>query len=278
MPASLNGHIIAYVEARFQSEMGSLITRHGGVPYAAPVLQEIYATDTPEVAALIDDICGGRVDIAILQTGVGTRALFEAADAQGRLPELLAALDGMTVLARSPKPASVLRRNKVRIDLMPPEPFTSEDMVESFRSMDFAGRSVAVQAYGGPNSLLLRTLREWGADVRETSLYSWGLPDDVSPVVGMLDRLETGEIAAVAFTSQPQVPNLLTIAANVGREDALRRCLNSDAVLVASVGPVCTRRLLQNDLKVDVEPDHPHMGNLVLALAERLDAAEQEDG
>ena len=273
MPASLNGHTIAYVEARFQSEMGGLITRHGGVPYAAPVLQEIYATDTPEVAALIDDICGGRVDIAILQTGVGTRALFEAADAQCRLPELLAALDGMTVLARSPKPAAVLRRNKVRIDLMPPEPFTSEDMVESFRSIEFSGRNVAVQAYGGPNSLLLRTLREWGADVRETSLYSWGLPEDVSPVVGMLDRLDAGEIAAVAFTSQPQVPNLLTIAAQAGREDALRERLNSDAVLVASVGPVCTRRLLQNDLKVDVEPDHPHMGNLVLALAERLQPA-----
>jgi uroporphyrinogen-III synthase len=273
LPASLNGHTIAYVEARFQSEMGGLIQRHGGVPYAAPVLQEIYATDTPEVAALIDDVCGGRVDIAILQTGVGTRALFEAADAQGRLTELLAALDGMTVLARSPKPAAVLRRNKVRIDLMPPEPFTSEDMVESFSSIEFAGRRVAVQAYGGPNSLLLRTLRGWGADVRETSLYSWGLPGDVSPVVGMLDRLDAGGIAAVAFTSQPQVPNLLTIAAQAGREDALRERLNSDAVLVASVGPVCTRRLLQNGLKVDVEPDHPHMGNLVLALAERLQPA-----
>ena len=274
MAASLNGKTIAYVEARFQSEMGGLIRRHGGVPYAAPVLQEIYATDTPEVAALIDDICAGRVDIAILQTGVGTSALFEAADARGRLPELLAALGRMTVLARSPKPAAVLRRNGVRIDLMPPEPFTSEDMVQSFRSIEFAGRSVAVQAYGGPNNLLTRTLREWGAGVRETSLYSWGLPEDVSPVVGMLDGLRSGDIAAVAFTSQPQVPNLLTIAANAGREEELRRSLNSGQVLVASVGPVCTRRLLQHDLKVDVEPDHPHMGSLVLALAERLDAKE----
>ena len=250
--------------------MGGLIQRHGGVPYAAPVLQEIYATDTPEVASLIEDICDGRIDIAVLQTGVGTRALFEAAEARGRLPEVLAALDGMTVLARSPKPAAVLRRNKVRIDLMPPEPFTSEDMVESFRDIEFSGKRVAVQAYGGPNSMLLRTLREWGADVRETSLYSWGLPEDVSPVRGMLDRLRTGEIAAVAFTSQPQVPNLLSIAAQSGREEELRRNLNSNDVLVASVGPVCTRRLLQNDLKVDVEPDHPHMGNLILALAERL--------
>jgi uroporphyrinogen-III synthase len=270
MAASLTGQTIAYVEARFLSEMGSLIERHGGVPYAAPVLQEIYATDTPEVVELIDDLCGGRIEVVILQTGVGTRALFEAADARGRLPELLAALDRITVLARSPKPASVLRRNKVRIDLMPPEPFTSEDMVESFKDIDFARREVAVQAYGGPNNLLLRTLREWGANVRETSLYTWGLPEDTAPALGLIDRLESGEIAAVAFTSQPQVGNLVEIAARAGREQSLRASLDSDSVTLASVGPVCSRRLRERGFTIDVEPDHPHMGNLVIAIAEHL--------
>ncbi len=257
-----------------QSEMGALVERHGGIPFAAPVLQEIYAADTPEVSGLIDDLCAGRIDIAVLQTGVGTRALFGAADALGRGQELLDALARIMVIARSPKPAAVLRRHKVRIDLMPPEPFATEDLLEAAQGVDFAGREVAVQAYGGPNNLLARTLRERGAAVREVSLYTWGLPDDPSPVLELIRRLEAGEIAAVAFTSQPQVPNLLAIAAQAGQEAALRRCLNSAAVLVASVGPVCTRRLLQNGLKVDVEPPHPHMGNLVLALADRLDAPE----
>ena len=275
MAASLDGKVVAYVEARMQSEMGALVERHGGVPFAAPVLQEVYNTDTPEVAGLIDDMCAGRVDIAVLQTGVGTRALFGAADELGRGQDLLAALERVTVIARSPKPASVLRRNKVRIDLMPPEPFTSEDLIASISDMDFDGREVAVQAYGGPNNLLTRTLRERGANVREVSLYGWGLPDDVSPVLELIRRMEAGEIHAVAFTSQPQVPNLLAIAAQSGLEGTLRGCLNSDGVAVASVGPVCTRRLLQNDLKVDVEPDHPHMGNLVLALAEHLQARTQ---
>ena len=270
MTVTLGGKVVAYVEARMQSEMGALVERHGGVPLAAPVLQEVYNTDTPEVTALIDDLCGGRVDIAVLQTGVGTRALFEAADTQGRLPELLAALEGMTVIARSPKPAAVLRRNRVRIDLMPPEPFTSEDLIASIDGIDLSGREVAVQAYGGPNNLLTRTLRERGASVREVALYGWGLPDDLAPVRDLIRRLDAGEVDAVAFTSQPQVSNLLAIAAMSGQEAKLRRSLNSGEVLVASVGPVCTRRLQQNGLKVDVEPDHPHMGNLVLALAERF--------
>ncbi len=275
MTTTLGGKVIAFVEARMQSEMGALIERRGGVPLAAPVLQEICRTGAPEVAALIDDLCSGRVDIAVLQTGAGTKALFEAAEAQERLPELLASLERITVIARSPKPAAILRRSKVRIDLMPPEPFTTEDLLAAVEGIRFSGRRVAVQAYGGPNNLLARTLRERGADVREASLYSWGLPENVSPVREMIRRLDAGEVDAVAFTSQPQVSNLLAIAAMSGQEGILRRCLNSDTVAVASVGPVCTKRLLQNGLKVDIEPEHPHMGNMVLALAEHFQRREQ---
>lgn len=270
MAASLDGRVVAFVEARMQSQMGALVERHGGVPLPAPVLQEVYNTDTPEVAGLIRDLCGGRVDVAVLQTGVGTQALFGAADALGCKDELLASLEHATVIARSPKPAAVLRRNKVRIDLMPPEPYTTEDLIESIAAMEFAGREVAVQAYGGPNNLLKRSLQERGANVREVALYRWGLPDDVSPVLELIRRLDQGRVDAVAFTSQPQVPNLLAIARQSNLEDTLRRCLGSDSVVVASVGPVCTRRLLENGLPVDVEPEHPHMGSLVVALAEHF--------
>ena len=270
MATSLDGRVVAYVEARMQSQMGALVERHGGVPLAAPVLQEVYNTDTPEVAGLIRDLCAGRIDVAVLQTGVGTQALFGAAEMLGCKAELLAALEHATVIARSPKPAAVLRRNKVRIDLMPPEPYTTEDLIESIKGMELARREVAVQAYGGPNNLLTRSLQERGANVREVALYRWGLPDDVSPVLELIRRLEQGRVHAVAFTSQPQVVNLLDIAGKAGLEDTLRRCLGSESVVVASVGPVCTRRLLENGLPVDVEPEHPHMGSLVLALAEHF--------
>ena len=86
-------------------------------------------------------------------------------------------------------------------------------------------------------------------------------------MVNLIDRMEKGEVDALAFTSRPQVPNLLAIAAGAGREESLRGSLAS-SVAVASVGPVCTRKLLEHNIAVDVEPDHPHMGNLVLAVAE----------
>jgi len=255
-----------------------LIERHGGTPYPAPVLQEVHLGDTPEVIELVDDICAGRVQVMVFQTGVGSQALFDSAASLGKEPELLEALAGLTVIARSPKPAAVLRRHKVRIDHMPPEPFTSADVIATIEELELTGKRVAVQAYGGPNNLLTRTLKERGAIVNEVSLYTWGLPEDVTPVLAMIDDLEKGNIDALAFTSQPQVGNLLEIAAQAGKEELLRNVLDRGTVVVASVGPVCTKRMLETGFRVDVEPDHPHMGNLVLALAERLSADRIETG
>ena len=274
--ASLNGRTIAFVEARMTSEMAGLIERHGGVPYPAPVLQEVYLKDSPEVQQLVLDTCAGRVDAVTLLTGVGTQALVSTAAAMGREEEFIQALDQLTVIARSPKPARVLRRHKIHIDVMPPEPFTTADLVNSLQDWDLSGKTVALQHYGGPNRPLVAHLQEKGAQVREVTLYTWGLPEDEAPVLRMIDDLAGGGIDAIAFTSQPQVGNLLTIAAKSDREATLRDTLgaasadsnDSAGVVVASIGPVCSRRLREADLPVDVEPDHPHMGNLVLALAD----------
>tara|TARA_B100000929_G_scaffold235762_1_gene192350 strand:+ start:31 stop:516 length:486 start_codon:yes stop_codon:yes gene_type:complete len=153
---------------------------------------------------------------------------------------------------------------------MPPEPFTSSDLIAAISELDLARQEVVVQAYGGPNKLLTQTLEERGATVREVTLYTWRLAEDIKPVLGLINALEGGQIDALAFTSQIQITNLLSIASQAGREDSLRASLAKSSMVMASVGPVCTKRMIEAGLRVDVEPDHPHMGNLVLAMAKRL--------
>ncbi|MDE2780068.1 MAG: uroporphyrinogen-III synthase [Chloroflexota bacterium] len=260
------------------SEMAGLIERHGGVPYPAPVLQEVYLKDSPEVQQLVLDTCAGRIDAVTLLTGVGTQALVSTAAAMGREEEFIAALDCLTVIARSPKPARVLRRHKIHIDVMPPEPYTTADLVNSLQEWDLSGKVVALQHYGGPNRPLVAHLQEKGAEVREVTLYTWGLPEDEAPVLAMIDDIAGGGIDAIAFTSQPQVGNLLTIAAKAEKEEVLRASLGAQTesgnigrdagAVVASIGPVCSRRLRAADIPVDVEPEHPHMGSMVLALVD----------
>ncbi len=253
--------------------MGSLIERHGGVPYAAPVLQEKYLTGSPEIRQLVEDICHDRLDVMVLLTGVGTRALVEAADAMGLQEQFLTSLNRRTIIARSPKPARVLRQHNIHIDVMPPEPYTSQDLIKALGPIDLNGKTLAVQAYGASNGYLRRSLRDLGAEVREVTLYTWELPADTSPVLTLIQDLAKGEIHALAFTSQPQVGNLLAIASGAGQEESLRSSLAGGAVAVASVGPVCSRRLTEAGFGIDVEPEHPHMGNLVMAIGDHFQVA-----
>ena len=95
-------------------------------------------------------------------------------------------------------------------------------------------------------------------------------------MLGMIDGLSAGEIDAVAFTSQPQVGNLLTIASQAGKEQSLRDSL-AGPVLLASVGPVCSRKLREAGFSVDLEPEHPHMGSLVVAMSEHFEARPGQD-
>jgi hypothetical protein len=37
---------------------------------------------------------------------------------------------------------------------------------------------------------------------------------------------------------------------------------------------VCSRRLTEAGFGIDVEPEHPHMGNLVMAIGDHFQAAE----
>lgn len=254
------------LEARRASEMASLITRHGGVPYSAPALKEVPLENQTEVADFIDRLITGPVDIVIFLTGVGTRALLEAASTLSRLDEALDALQHMTVVARGPKPVAVLKQYKVRIDLVPPEPNTSQELLEMLKPLGLEGKTVAMQHYGQLNVFLRDALLRLGAKVLEVSLYRWDLPDDREPLVRFLHDVQKGSIHVVAGTSQIQVHNLFRLAQHFGQEETLREALNR-SVAIAAVGPVCASAWREWGVKVDIIPEHPMMGHLVLAIA-----------
>jgi uroporphyrinogen-III synthase len=124
-----------------------------------------------------------------------------------------------------------------------------------------------VQEYGRTNSRLLDELVERGARVQRVPVYHWDLPEDVAPLRSGIQRFAAGEIDAVLFTSARQVDHVMRVAEDLGLGDAVLRAAR-DAV-VASIGPVCSEALGEQDWPVDIEPEHPKMGHLVNALAKR---------
>ncbi len=63
------------------------------------------------------------------------------------------------------------------------------------------GKRVVVQRYGETNRDLQATLESEGAEVIEIVTYRWGLPEDTTPLLRLIDALGRDEIDLVAFTT-----------------------------------------------------------------------------
>ena len=257
---------IAVLESRFGEHLATLLEKQGGISFRAPALAEEPDLDPESIRRLIADWAAHPVKLAIFQTGVGTRALFEAVDRLGLAGQLLALLAGGVVAVRGPKPTAVLRGRNVRIDFSAEEPYTTKEVLAAIRNVELSGARVLVQRYGETNFGLEEGLEARGATVIEVPTYRWALPQDIGPLIRLLDALDRGEIDAAVFTSASQVRNLFAVAEQRKGADRLRHALNS--VVVASIGPVCSDALVSAGVRVTLEASPPKLGPLVALLGE----------
>lgn len=271
MEPHLDGRVVALMQTRHAAELAALVERHGGVPVAAPCLREAAVEDAAPLDAALHEVAGAPLDLAIFQTGVGTDRLLAAAAAAGIEEAVLDRLAGAVVLARGPKPLTVLLRHRIRVDRRTPEPHTTAEVVDLVEA-DLGGRRVMLQHYGSPNVDLAALLRGRGAELVEISTYHWRLPHDTGPIRSFLVRLEAGELDLTVFTSASQVDNLFHVAEVEGVDDRLAGWLaaNTD---VAAVGPVCAAALRARGVPVRIEPARPKMVPLVRALCEHVATA-----
>ena len=264
----MNGKTVAILETRLGSQLAELVARHGAKPFHAPALAEVPDVDPGYIARFVSKLSATPPKAAIFQTGVGTRALFEATDKLGVTDALLAALDKTVVVVRGPKPTGALRSRNVRIDLSAADPFTTAEVLDAIKGVELNGQWVVVQSYGAANEKLDHALEERGARVTEIPTYRWALPKDTGPMTALMDALERGGIDAAVFTSASQAHNLFALAKQGARDASLRAALNR--VFVASIGPVCSAALLEHGVAVALEASPPKLGPLVAALDARL--------
>lgn len=269
--SGFDGLRVLSFESRRGEEMAKLIANAGGVPTVVPSMREVPLEDNHEALDFMRELIAGQIDAVIFLTGVGAQVVLRVAESTNQRDTYLDALKKVPVVARGPKPVSVLRPLGVPIALTAPEPNTWRELVRALDANPFSvplrGKYVAVQEYGATNGELLAALRERGAQVRRVPVYDWQLPKDVGPLRSAVQRVLQREVDVVFFTTSVQVRHLLKIAGEMGMIEELRLALTS--AFVASIGPVTSDELRQNGLPVDMEPSHPKMGFLVNEAAAR---------
>lgn len=265
----LQGLRVVCFESRRSAESSRMIARQGGEPIEAPAMREVPLRGPFGLDALEQGLREGRLLSLVLLTGVGTDLMIEGlAQSLGRerALELLGA-PTTKLVCRGPKPHAVLKSCGIKPAVVVGEPNTWRDVLRALDAEELVrGHAVFVQEYGRSNLELLAELERRGPmKLCQIKTYEWTLPEDLAPLEAGIERIARGEAEVALFTSGVQVTHLLTVAERLGLEARLRAGLAR--LVIASVGPLTSEVLLAAGLRPDVEPEHPKLGHLMLALA-----------
>jgi uroporphyrinogen-III synthase len=245
-----------------------MIARLGGEPIEAPTLREVPLRGPSGIDELEGELRRGAPVLLVLLTGVGTELLIEGLAQSSSREEALEMLRASTttLVCRGPKPHAALKAVGLKPAVVVGEPNTWRDVLREIDARQLlTGKSVYVQEYGRTNADLVQGLLDRGAPrVRQIKTYAWQLPEDLAPLHAAIERIANDQAEVALFTSGIQLTHLLQVAHELGRDAEL--CRGLSRMVVASVGPLTTEALSAAGLRPDIEPEHPKLGHLMVAL------------
>ena len=276
IPTDFHGLRVLSFESRMGVEMARLIQRHNGHPLVVSALREIPIPlqDNSAVFRFGVKLILNQLDILILMTGVGTKALLEILQTRYPLAEIINALKKTIIVTRGPKPLAILKTLGVEANITVPEPNTWHDVIATldyYRPVQ--GLKIAIQEYGVSKPDMIQDLQKRGADVFSVPVYRWALPEDTAPLHSAITEVVNGRIDAMVITNAAQVDHVMQLAEQDQKTELFRESCKK--IVVASIGPTASEGLKHYDLPVDFEPSHPKMGVLVKELSERIHALRQ---
>lgn len=269
--AGFTGLRVLSLESRRAAEIAHLIQNNGGKAIVVPSTRDVPVGATPEVAEFVSNLLQSKFHAVIFLTGVGTRALAQAAESVCPRDQFISALSRIAIIARGPKPVAALKELGVPITLTVPEPNTWRETLQTLdankEKVPLQDRNIAVQEHGAPSEELREGLVERGAKVFSVQVYEWAFPEDITPLKNAVTAIIEKEVDIVLFTSSIQIHHLLQIAEEMNERARAVSSLNE--IVVASIGPTTSETLKNYGIAVDMEPSHPKMGFLVKEAADQ---------
>jgi uroporphyrinogen-III synthase len=268
LPTDFHGLRVLSFESRMSVDMARLIQRHAGQPLVVPALREIPIPlqDNAAVFRFGVKLILHQLDILILMTGVGTKALLDVLQTRYPFAEIVEALKKTILVTRGPKPLAVLKTIGVEANITVPEPNTWQDVIATldyYRPVQ--GLKIAIQEYGISKPEMIEDLKKRGAEVFSVPVYRWALPEDTGPLKAAITEVMDGHIDVLLITNAAQIDHVMQLLEQEGKTELFREACKT--VVLASIGPTASEGLKHHELPVDFEPSHAKMGILVKETA-----------
>ena len=269
----MNRRVAIAGDRRFE-DIAKLVAKQGGVALSRPMMRSA-PIDDPETTEAVLRLCDEGCDWLLLVTGMGTRAMVGVAESLGRKDDLLRRMGDAKLGVRGYKTVKALKELGLKPSVEDDDG-TTEGLRRMLEPYDFAGKRVAFKLHGERVPELTQWLEAKGASVLEIPLYRYRPPSD-EEVRTLLDEIFSGELDAVAFTSNTQVNYLFSVAERFGQADTLRKAF-AGPVQAVSVGHMTSAALREQNVTDIIQPEHERMGAMVVTLAEHYRQQAQIQG
>lgn len=264
----MRGARVGITAARRADAQAALVVALGGVPRHGPSVDADRPVADEALAAIVADVLAAPPDIAVFLTGVGARHILAAAEREGTLGALAAALGRARVIVRGGKPRRVMRELGIPVDWVA-APAEGRVIRDRLLAEGVRGRRILVQCAGAAPDPMIVPLRTAGAEITEVHPYAIDVPPSSRGALALARDAAAGRLEALTFTSAHAAHGFAAVIERA-RLDAAD--LTGAGVVVAAVGPVTRRALHDHGLPVHVEPATPRMGAMFQALAAALAA------
>ncbi|UOR12800.1 uroporphyrinogen-III synthase [Halobacillus amylolyticus] len=257
----LDGKQIGVAADRSAEPLSNLIHKKGGNPVVYSI-QGKQTLNEQTSCQNIKDYLSETFDWTIFTTGIGAKALADSSVEAGLYPAFIEKLNETNLAIRGKKTLNWCKNNAVQVSMVS-EDGTMENLLRTFADEQIAGKRprVFLQAYNQDDAKLKDELEKIGCSVYLSQPYFYE-----APIPQILNELKKAVIEqsldAVVFTSKTQVKNLL---ADYPDTQKIIQAFNKQ-VLAVAVGKVTANELKRNGILNVLQPDHPKMGPMVVAL------------
>ena len=228
-----------------------IVREHGLEPVCAPMIDVVKKKDE-KFNTFLHMLGKGNVDYVIFTSTNGVKHMLEnVSNSDLDKNRFIGLLNESKIVAIGEPTKVFIEKYNLSVDTVP-EKYSSDGIVSELSKHEVKGKNIWVIRSSHGSGILIDGLKELGANVFETEVYSIEMPKDLTRQKKLINSAVEGDIDIFTFTSRMTVVNFLKIADDMQLKTKILEKMNKKMVL--AIGNPTKEELEKNGIKVEDVP------------------------
>lgn len=231
-------------------EASKIAKEHGLEPVCAPMIEVVSKTDS-QFQIFLKMLTKKQVDYVIFTSTNGIKFTLKNLSEETDKDKFLNELKEVKIVAIGDPTKHFLKDCGLSVDITP-DKFSSDGIVAELSEKKIEGKNIWILRSSHGSGILIDGLKDLGANVFETQVYSIEIPKDLTRQKNLIKLAVDGQIDIFTFTSRMTVVNFLKIANELNLKKDVITAMNEK--LVFAIGDPTKEELVKNGIEVENVP------------------------